>query len=227
MACSGSSVAGDEPTLYLFSPSYIKANLMQNIIGELCPKVQVSVYGKSKDFRKQVQQFSPDGVIAAPLILNTFSGYKPVLMGEKSGNVETQLYLVSVGEAVQEAELAGKKIGVIDLLGRKPMTQYVKSLLGEVSTKRVGKSEDLLPLLNFNAADVLFITESELRDLTKTTQLKLKIVTTKFKLELPVMATLDVASGDPINEKRLVDCVRLFDTVVFEYLNIEKWRDSK
>jgi hypothetical protein len=72
--------------------------------------------------------------------------------------------------------LAGKTIGVVDLLGRDGTQAFVAGLLKEkdLKIKRVAKIEDLLPLLEFSAADGVVLPSSLLARLLERTRLAIK-----------------------------------------------------
>jgi len=215
-----SALAGN--TLYIYNPSYVKAHTMQKKISTLCPDMQISVYGKAKDFKKQIQLVAPDAAITLPVVIDQYSDYKLLLKGEKSESFEEAYFLVSVDNPVSKADLAGKKIGVIDLLGRKPMAAFIKPLLGDVSIKRVAKAEDLLSLLNFKVVDALFISASDLESLKKSTQLNLQTTNTEIHLGLTIIAHRSSAQKSAIS-----NCVAAFDHTVNDYLRVEKWKAAQ
>lgn len=213
--------ANSPPTLYIYNPSYTKAHAMQKKIGAICPSLEVHVYGKAKDFKKHILSSAPDATISLPDVIKPYTVYKTLLEGQREQSQLESYYLVSLGNALSVSELSKKKIGVIDLLGRKAMRAFIRSLLGDVAIKRVGKAEDLLPLLNFNGADALFISDSDLTDLKEVTRLKLKVTRTDIRLGLPVVSYLKQSDRDVIS-----DCVSRFDPVVNNYLRVEKWRKA-
>ena len=214
--------ASAENTLYIYSPSYTKAHVIQKKISGLCPDLNVAVYGKAKDFKKQIKVQAPDAAISLAVVIRQYDNYQALMQGQKSGKHEEDYYLVSVDSALAMKDLAGKKVGVIDLLGRKPMTNFIKTLLGKVSVNRVAKADDLLPLLNFNAVDALFISKTDLDNLKKTTQLNLATTKTTVRLGLSIIAYRPLA-----NKSALSTCVEKFDKSINDYLRVENWRATK
>ncbi len=118
--------------------------------------------------------------------------------------------------------LDGKKVGVVDLLGRKPMKKFVTDLLGNVSIKRVAKVEDLLPLLTFKSADLLFMSESDLKDLKKITQLDLHVQPTSVQMALSVAAYMK-----PEDKETVSACIKKFDENLNDYFDVVEWRLSE
>ena len=206
------------PTLYIFSPSYIKAHVTQKKIETLCPNVDISVFAKAKDFNKQTQIAPPDAAISLATVISQYGNYSLLFKGKRANKHQERYFLVSVDLPTHVTDLSGKKVGVLDLLGRKPMTEFIKRLLGDISVKRVSKTEDLLPLLSFKAVDALFISESDMQDLKQATQLNLKISPTKIKLGRSV-----AAYANPANKNAISQCVSTFDKSVNEYFGVEKW----
>ena len=77
------------------------------------------------------------------------------------GGKEWEPYLLLMTAAAAAAagtnkpSLAGKTVGIVDLLGRDGTQAFAAAAAGtpDVKVKRVAKIEDLLPLLEFSAAD--------------------------------------------------------------------------
>ncbi|PCJ44920.1 MAG: hypothetical protein COA99_06175 [Moraxellaceae bacterium] len=218
---AGTPQAIAAPTLHIFNPSYTKAHTMQKKISAFCPNIEVSVYGKAKDFRKRNQLSPPAAMISLPIVIKQYSEYTLLAKGKKNQSFDQIYYLVAVDKAPTMDTIVGKQIGVIDLLGRKPMTELTKTLLGDVTIKRVGKAEDLLPLLNFKAVDALFISESDLSDLKSTTQLNLQTTKTSIRLGLPITVLLEQK-----NKSAIQQCIAAFDNSTNNYLSVEKWSVS-
>lgn len=216
------------PTLYIFKPSYIKAHIMQKRISRACPELQVIVFAKAKDFRKQMQIQEAGAVISVPPVLSSLKGYKTRLEGKRSGLNKEPYFLVSVDETINPSVLSGKKIGVVDLLGRNPMASFVQKLLGDVSIKRVSKAEDLLPLLSFNAVDALFISESDLADLKQKTQLQLKTSAPSISVGLSSLFIKTSSSSGVIapskrSVSKVTQCVMSFDPSINKYFAVNQW----
>ena len=211
---------GVAETLYVFVPTEVRAKAMQEQISQVCPDINVTVFGKSKDFRKMVKKSPPEGILTLLPVIERMGPYSPVMKGERGGLTEEEYLLVSVDEPLNSADLSGKKLGVLDLLGRKPMGEFINQLVqADVKTKRVTKSEDLLPLLTFQAVDGLFIADSLFRKIKQKTNLNLVATSLNIKVGL-----VSAASNDDKSTSKMSVCIAGFGSSLNTLLGVEKWR---
>ena len=206
-------------TLYVFVPTEERANVMQDKIGSFCKSVEVTVFGRAKDFHKKVESDSPNAILSLMPVINHSAGYKPALNGSKNGSETEDYVLVSVDKGIDIAAVAGKKIGVVDLLGRKPMSTFITELFkAKVKLKRVTKVEDLLPLITFGSVEGIFIAESLYTQLKSKSNLNL--VATKLNMKIGLVSAAINSSTD----KKVTECIAAFDSELNTTLGVDKWR---
>lgn len=142
-------------SMYIYYPSVLKPNVVQQKIKDLDNTVDVTVFGKYRDFQTMVALNKPDVVLTKSEILPKLSGYQSKKYARRQGNKKEQYVLLSVdGQNLTEESV----VGVVDFLPRNDMRAFVASTIGKhVKVKNVTKVEDLLPLLSFKMAQAILI----------------------------------------------------------------------
>lgn len=206
-------------TMHVFVPTDMRTKILQEKLEAACPQITITVFGRGQDFLKQVQISSPDAILTLIPVIENSSGYQSIFLGLKNGASTEPYILVSKDKNMEIKNLSDKSIGVVDLLGRKPMTDFVHQLLQQkVKVKRVTKREDLLPLLTFNAVDAIFVSKSIYASLTEKSQLNLVPTEVNVKVGLTAAATNNNADKDKLGE-----CIKNFDAQLNATLGVEKW----
>ena len=209
-------------SLYVFLPTDIRAKVLEDQIKTSCPGVEVTVFGRGKDFRKKIKEAPPTGILSLSPVIERSDNFSISMEGKKGGAKKEGYLLVSVDNKLEKEQIPTSKIGVVDLLGRKPMTEYVSQLFGvDVKIKRVTKIEDLLPLLTFKAVDGIFIAESVYNILKEKTELKLQVNNLDIEVGLA-----SAAVGDPSLKDSLNSCVKKFDQALNSTLGVDQWESS-
>ena len=206
-------------SLYVFIPTEIRANVMQEKMGSFCSGIDITVFGRAKDFHRQVNANPPSAILSLEPVVKYSKAFNTVLTGRKNG-FETEGYvLVSIDKQLELASIAGKKIGVVDLLGRKPMAEFITNLFKtKIQLKRVTKVEDLLPLITFGSVDGIFISESIY------SQLKLKSNLNLVETKPGIKLGLASAAIDSSNDRDVIQCIAAFDTKLNTILGVDEWR---
>jgi hypothetical protein len=173
--------ADDRPTLFVFLQLDVKSNALEQALQKEMPGVAVTVFGRLRDFQDSIATKNPDAIVAiAPLLEQAQA--KPALLGMRGGKEWEPYLLVMTGAAAAAAgttkpSLAGKTVGIVDLLGRDGTQAFAAAAVGtpDVKVKRVAKIEDLLPLLEFSAADAVLIPSSAVKRFTERTRLTMAV----------------------------------------------------
>ncbi len=156
--------AQSSPTLFVFVPSSTNARALQSTLKEKLVGIEVLVLGRAKDLNKQLK-LKPNAAVLAPVPVLELLGLKVRLQGTKSGKTSQAVVVVRMGGT-------GNVIGMLDLLGRKAMTNFASSLFGSsaasnLSVKRVRKSRDLRALLLLKQADAVLLSAKDANILVK------------------------------------------------------------
>lgn len=210
--------------LFVFVPTDVRAKVMQQDISVICPNVTVTVFGRGKDFRKQIKKTPPDAILSLLPVIKRTSLFDTVMRGVQKGVTEEEYVLVSVDEPMEAAKIINKKIGVVDLLGRKPMGEFVSQLFkADIKIKRVTKQEDLLPLLTFGSVDGIFVSKRLYQQIKNKSNLNLVYTQLNIKVGL-VSAALATSTATPTAKKSIVGCLKKFNGKINTKLGVDQWR---
>ena len=151
-------------TLLVFLPDAADARSLQSELSSSLGSVSVTVLGRVKDLKKQLDAF-PDATVLAPEPVLAHLGVDVALRGTRDGETVEAMSLVRM-------EGAGDTIGILDLLGRKATPPFVSKLLGsmpaaDLSVKRVRKNRDLRALLMLKQADAVIVPAVDAAKLVK------------------------------------------------------------
>ncbi|MBN2715802.1 MAG: hypothetical protein JXX14_08100 [Deltaproteobacteria bacterium] len=162
-----------KPRLFVYVNTMTKASALQKDLQGALPGAEVKVFSRIRDFEKAVSEESPEAVIARKNLVQSVK-LKPGLQGVLNGKNVEPYVLLSVDKSIDASTLGGKNVGAVDEFGRKQTSNFVSKSLGvEPMLKRTVKVEDLLALLQFSAADAIFLPKRFTPILQKSSQLKL------------------------------------------------------
>jgi len=150
--------------LYVYYPSTMKSNVVQQKIQESAAGVTVTVFGKYSDFAMKAAMDKPDAILLKAESNQVLPGYSVVQSAVRTGGQSEKYVLLSVDKPIAAASLNNTMtIGVVDYNSRPVMQSFVTATIGSsAKIKYVTKVEDLLPLLTFQMAQAVVIAESDL-----------------------------------------------------------------
>jgi hypothetical protein len=172
---------------------------VEKMLSDHLPGLTVKMFATYRDFDSASATGNPDAVLVIPPVLDA-RGKKPALQGTREGKDTEPYVLVSIDKPL-DGPLAGKTIGMVDLLGRDGSQSFVAQVTKDkdFKVKRVAKVEDLVPLLEFSAAQALLVPSSMLASLAKHTRLALKTrELPDGHVGLPALAILNPAAKDAV-----------------------------
>jgi hypothetical protein len=159
-------------TLFVYVPLDVPARALEKKLGASLSGVTVTVFGRYKDFEKAVERDHPDAVLSLRPVLE-FRKLTPVLQAAAGGKASETYVAMTVGDV---GGLAGKVVGAVDLMGRKETTSFYARLLAmpDLKITWVTKTEDLLPLLQFQTAHAVLLPQRSVAALRSKSQLDLR-----------------------------------------------------
>ena len=219
---SGARADDARPSLFVFLQLDVKSNALEQALQKELPGLAVTVFGRLRDFQDSIASKNPDAIIAiAPLLEQAQA--KPSLLGMRGGKEwEPYLLLMTAAAAgTNKPSLAGKTVGIVDLLGRDGTQAFATAATGtpDVKVKRVAKIEDLLPLLEFSAADAVLIPSSAVKRFTERTRLAMAV------RELP-NARVGLPAVAVRNEKAravIIQAIQQLEGETRSLLGIDSW----
>jgi hypothetical protein len=219
---AAASGAESRPTLYVYVHTDTKSATLEKTLQDRMPSLTVTVFGRFRDFEEAMTSRRPDAVVALQPLLA--SQNVPVALQGLRGEHDSEPYVLLSPEQV-DGSLSGKVIGVVDLLGRDGTQQFVTKLLKtpDLKLKRVTKMEDLLPLLQFSAADAVLVPASAVKSVTERSRLSLKVrEIPDARVGLPAVGVLNTKVRD-----LMVKQVQALDGETNRTLGVEKWKGGK
>lgn len=215
----GVRAAGPKPVVLVFLQLDAKASVLERTLQAQLPDLTITVFGRFRDFEEGLATGHPDAVVSITPVLQQ-RGKTPTLQGERGGKGSEPYVLASVNHPL-EGPLGGKNVGAVDLLGRDGTQAFLNALLDTdgVKVKRVAKFEDLLPLLEFSAADGVVLPISMLGQLTERTRLVIKTRDlTGREVGLSAVAVLN-----PEVREVVVRSFKSLDAATKHLLGIDAW----
>jgi hypothetical protein len=168
--------------VYVFFPSNINSQSMQNAMADLMKEVSITVFGRYNEFISKVNSEPPDAIITkTTLIKEQLGNYEIMLNGERNGKTVENYVILSTGEPFSADSVNSETvIGVLDILGRAGMNSFSKLFFPvEPKLKRVSKLEDLLSLLSFDMIAGIMIEDIFTEYFKSTSQLQFNITPLK------------------------------------------------
>jgi hypothetical protein len=210
------------PSVYVYLHTDTKSALLEKGLQEKLPGLEITVFGRFRDFEEAMTARRPDAVVALNALLAS-QNVPIALQGLRGENDWEPYVLLSPGQPL-EGSLSGKVIGVVDLLGRNGTQEFVAKLLKtpDVKLKRVTKMEDLLPLLQFSAADGVLVPSAAVKSVTERSRLPLRVrELPDARVTLPAVGVLN-AKTKPLAIKQILG----LDGDTNKLLGVDKWRQK-
>ncbi len=208
-------------TLYVFYPSTIRTRTLQQKLQNGCPDINISVFGRFKDFNEKVKIDQPNAILTKTPVVEYIGGYTIKLKGNRNGKIVESFVLLSVDAPVTLDNLAGESIGVFAILGRKEMKKYIGGFIhGKHKLKRVSKMEDFLPLLAFNMAKAILVPDYTVEYFQRLSKLNfVNSPVPNMEVEIITLALKD------INSSAAVASIKGLNNDLNSLLEVDKWID--
>jgi hypothetical protein len=207
------------PTMYVFVQLDVKSSALEQALQKQLPGLALTVFGRFRDFQDGVATKNPDAVLAITPLLD-LNHIKPTLQGMRGAKDAEPYLLVTTGPGAR-ASLAGMTVGIVDLLGRDGTQAFAAAALAtaDVKVKRVAKIEDLLPLLEFSAADAVLVPSSAVRRFTERTRLALTVrELPNARVGLPAVAVRNEKTRDVV-----IQAIHSLGAETMSLLGIDSW----
>jgi hypothetical protein len=214
---------GQRPSLYVYLHTEVKSSALEKELRSQLPGLEVTVFGRFRDFEEGVNRRRPDAVLALQPLL-AFLQIPPTLQGLR-GDRDWEPYVLMSEESATEGAPDARVLGVVDLLGRSGTQQLVSRLLPnrQVELRRVTKLEDLLPLLQFSAAQAVLVPAGAARGFSERSRLKLRVhPLPDARVGLPAAGVLN-----PAARANVLGQLQRLDAEAFRMLGIERWRATR
>jgi hypothetical protein len=210
----------NRPRLLVYLHTEVKSRALEALLARQMPGTEVIVCGRYRDFTRELS-ISADAALAIDPVLqaNALNGD---LKGLRGGRDSEPYVLLSIGGNIDEARFSTIVLGTVDLLGREGTTDFVTTLLGleaAPAIKFVIKSEDLLPLLQFQSADAVLLPAREAIRTKNLSKLDLQITPLATRVGLPA-----VAFRNDTGRRLIRPLVLALDAETNAKLGVDTWR---
>jgi hypothetical protein len=178
LVTGGTLLAQKRPTLFVFVPSLVRARALVNLLEEALPGVEVVAFGRFADFMSAVETLRPSAALSLADALKSV-GLVADLRGTGPGGTQEPYVVLTHKGDISLGNLASRRLGVVDVVGRRSLPELVKRLLSLPQVpvvRRVLKVGDLLPLLSVNLADAIVIPERMVKPLLETSRQELRVL---------------------------------------------------
>lgn len=177
------------PSLAVFVHVDAKLRYFQGLLRDALPSVDVTVYSRFGDVVQAI-----DGGAHALLALRSvleYQGLKLATSGHVAGQTTEPYVLIANGRQVDPKSV--RRVGTVDLLGRKGTQQWVERLLNaNPEVNRVTKFEDLLPMLQLEMADAVLLPAAVATVFKEKSRLPLQTTHLGVQVGLPALSVLKV-----------------------------------
>jgi hypothetical protein len=211
------------PSLYVYLHTEIKSSSLEKALRQQLPGLDVTVFGRFRDFEEAVTRGQPDAVLALQPLLAMLA-IPPTLQGLR-GDRDWEPYVLMSEESAAEGGPSARVVGVVDLLGRTGTQQLVARMLGNpaVELRRVTKLEDLLTLLNLSAAGAVLVPGGAAKSLSERSRLRLRVhPLPDARVGLPA---LGVRKGE-LRDLLVRELMKL-DADSLRLLGLDRWRGAR
>lgn len=220
LAFGGGSV-GTGIKVFVFYPSLARPLAIQDALTKKCPGLEITVFGRLADLQALVEREHPQAILAQNAVLRQFPDYQAHLQGMRAGAATENYVLLSIDKPFDLGEVSKSDIGVVGMLERKEMTEFVDGLVGGTPhINRVTKVEDLLPLLIFRSVAGVLVSEANMKEFQKKSQAKL----VGTPLEKAKVGLLAVGVRDGSGDKDVLDALRKLDAGTLSLVGVDAWK---
>lgn len=177
------------PSLAVFIHVDAKLRYFQGLLRDALPGVDVTVYSRFGDVLHAIDE-GADALLALRSVLE-YQGLTPAISGHVAGRTTEPYVLIANGRQVDPKSV--RRVGTVDLLGRKGTQQWVERLLGaNPEVNRVTKFEDLLPMLQLEMADAVLLPAAVATLFKQKSRMPLQSTHLSTHVGLPALSVLKV-----------------------------------
>ena len=203
--------------VYIFIPTEHKPVSVEKKFSENLNGVGVRCFGSIIDFKKAVEEDTPDAVITKPQVIPFLSNYTIAMNGTVNGKTTESFFLLSTGDPLSLNSLDEKNIGILDFLGRKNIKTFTTTLFDSTpKLKRVKKIADLLPLLSMNLVDGVVVSATQAIYIKSRSNLTFTEIKCRKNQEIAALALSK-------ENKAIIEMVKKLPADLTEMIGVDGW----
>lgn len=219
LATTARAAEASRPVLYVYLHTESKSAMLERALQDEMRAVAVTAFGRFRDFEEAMADRPPDAVMTLGALLSALD--VPLVLQGLRANSDSEAYVLISPDTPLEGPLSGKSVGVVDLLGRNGTQDFVAKLLDtpDIKLKRVTKTEDLLPLLQFSAVDAVLVASASVKGIRERSRLRLEV------RELPARVALPAVGGvKGKGHEQLLRQIQALGPATNRILGVDRWR---
>jgi hypothetical protein len=191
---------------------------IESALGPLMSPRKVIAFVRVRDLEDVLPSYPSASIVTTAAYAGYLTGYSIRLKGKKR-DAQSKYLVVSADSSITSANLASRRIGILDFLGREKIPRFVEAFgLKPAALKRVSKREDLLSLMGMEAVDAVIVEAGDLAGLQRETKLRLTVVMESKPVDhFPVLV---VPTG---GEEGAQQVLLKHSKPVLEILGVERW----
>lgn len=207
--------------IYVFAPTLIKSNVIEKEMAVHIKSHTLRAFGRYSDFKSMVESQRPIAVLAPLATLRELGFLEKVrLQGTVDGSSVQPLVLLSLDKPIVLNEIGAASVGLVSIMDRPALKKYLeRQLPAKPKPNPTTKVEDLLPLLTFQSAMAILVTDTQAKQIRARSQANL----VAQALPGAVQECLAVALLDNSAYSVIQDLEKLPKTVL-ELLDLEGWK---
>ena len=208
-----------EPSIYISFPGDISPSKLEEMILSKCTDFNIKVYKTYSEFSRQVTNNSPDAIINYNGH-KKLKGYKQLFQGIRNNSHREPYVLITNGKNITDNDINGLRIGVVDFIGSKHLSEYITNIL-QANMDVIGlfKNSDINTALLFNRVDAIFTSKkSYLHQKSKTA---MNLISNDINISLDL---LSIQAKDNTNKKRIRSCINKFDSKINSHMGVDQWK---
>lgn len=208
-------------SIYVFYPTVKKPKILKQELAAKLSNYDILVFGKYIDFINQINKRNPDIIITKLPILKDIQNYEIEYIGLKDQSKYENYSLISL-KPIDSLDFSEISIGVVNSLGRKQTKNILENKFkGSLNIKYVNKVEDLYPLLTFDLADVVILTNKNLNYYKKLSNRKLY-----FKeVENFAIENVGIAIKNKTEDKKIKEIHTYLPKDFLSSIGVENWKE--
>ncbi|MEL7371357.1 MAG: PEGA domain-containing protein, partial [Myxococcota bacterium] len=161
--------------IYVLAPSGVDAEGLRRGLRRHLNDVEVTLFSNESALKAKAAAMPPSAVLGPSALISSL-GWSPRLRTAGAAESNSAVYLVSVGAPLERDKWSSATVGVVSVNSRTDAARYVQKSLQLPSApkvRKVSKTDDLLPLLQFKMVDAVLVNAVRLPRLKNRTKLAL------------------------------------------------------
>lgn len=178
------SYSFSQTPLLICLPGKSNPQTLQSGFDNLLGAGKTIAFGKIKDLEATIGTSPNASIIVPEPYITCVEGFKIIMAGKKKNSGGEKYLIISASKDITKDNIADKKVGIIDFLGRERLLAFVKDQFNvDIKLlKRVNKDDDLLTMLGMEAVDAIIVSSSQYKEILSNTKLPLTVVMESSKI---------------------------------------------